>query len=175
MIKTLKPSWRNELEITEAIDKLVHSGKKVQVHVVSGWWKDTGKPEDILEANHLVLDDIEPYNHGTVEEGAEVRGKVCIGEGTVVRKGSVIRGPAIIGRNCEITNAYIGPYTSIGDNTAVKNSDVEASIVVGEARIECGKKIVDSLIGKNSHIFASSSSQPKGYRLIIGENSSIGL
>lgn len=97
MIKTLKPSWRNELEITEAIDKLVSSKQhKIHAHIVEGWWKDTGKPEDILEVNHLVLD------------GVTVRGRVLIDNDTVVKAGSVIKGPVIIGKNCKIgPNAYI--------------------------------------------------------------------
>lgn len=171
MIKTLKPSWRNELEITEAIDKLLHSSHKVHAYVVTGWWKDTGRPEDILEANRLVLDDLEPYNHGIVERDAVVEGKASIGKGTIITKGSVVRGPAIIGENCRIAETYIGPYTAIGDNIIIEGGDIESSIIMEGTKISCKKKIVDSLIGKNSVILPAEGSPPAGYRLILGENS----
>lgn len=172
VIKTLKPSWRNELEITEAIDKLVQSKHKVDAYVLTGWWKDTGRPEDILEVNRLVLDDLTPYNKGVVEENVTVTGKVGIGENTVLKTGTVIRGPVIIGNNCTIgPNTYIGPYTSIGDYCNIVNGDIESSIVMEGVKITCKKKIIDSLIGKNSTILSAENSLPSGYRLVLGENS----
>ncbi len=174
IIKDLKPSWRNELEVTDAIENLRRSGKRVRAHVVSGWWKDTGKPEDILEANHLILDDLVPSAKGTVEEGSELTGKVSVGEGTVIKKGCVLRGPIIVGNRCTIgPDTYIGPYTSIGDNTTIINSDIEGSIIVGGALIDCRKKIINSLIGKDSEILSSDKSIPKGERLILGECSKV--
>src|SRR2546422_1974735 len=137
IIDRLKPSWRNELEITEAIDEVRKAGRTVRAFLVSGWWKDTGRPEDILDANQLVLEGIDPLNEGTVEEGAEVRGRVRIGKGTVVKRGSVIRGPVAIGANCTIgPDTYVGPYTSIGDDSHLVGADVEASIVIGDSVIE---------------------------------------
>jgi glucose-1-phosphate thymidylyltransferase len=174
IIKELKPSWRNELEITDAIENLRKSGKKVHAQVVKGWWKDTGKPEDILEANHLILDDLRPSNKGEVEVGAELKGKVGIGEGTIVKRGSVLRGPIIVGKNCTIgPDTYIGPYTSIGDDSKIIGGDIEASIIMENTSIECRKKIINSLIGKGSVILSSDNEVPKGDRLILGECSRV--
>ncbi|MEM2870738.1 MAG: glucose-1-phosphate thymidylyltransferase [Thermoplasmata archaeon] len=172
MIKELKPSWRNELEITDAIDMLVQRKYRVRAHIVTGWWKDTGKPEDILEVNHLILDDLQPYNKGTLEKDVIIKGRVGIGEGTRVLAGTVIRGPVVIGRNCTIgPNTYIGPYTSIGDGTVIEGGEIEASIVVGECKISCGRKIVDSLIGRGCSILPANRERPEGVRLVVGENS----
>ena len=172
MIKELKPSWRDEYEITDAIDMLVQRKYRVAAHIVTGWWKDTGKPEDILEVNHLVLDDLEPYNKGTVAKGVVLKGRIAIGEGTNVLEGTVIRGPAIIGRNCTVgPHTYVGPYTALGDGTVIEGGEIESSIVIGECTITCGKKIVDSLIGKGCSILPAKGEKPEGTRLIIGENS----
>lgn len=170
----IKPSWRGELEITDAIQELLNSELKVDSHIVKGWWKDTGKPEDVLDANHLILDVLEPHNNGEIDEGAEVGGRVSIGKGTVVKKNSVIRGPVIIGKNCEI-DAYIGPYTSVGDNSRITGGEIESSIVVGDAVIECDERIVDSLIGNHCHIVSDENNLPKGRRFVIGENSLVSL
>ncbi|MGQ9582067.1 MAG: glucose-1-phosphate thymidylyltransferase [Thermoplasmatota archaeon] len=176
MIRELRPSWRNELEITEAIDMLVKRGYRVAAHIVTGWWKDTGKPEDILEVNHLVLDDLQPYNRGVVERDVVIKGRVGIGEGTRILSGTVIRGPAIIGRGCTIgPSTYIGPYTSIGDGTVVEGGEIEGSIVVGDCRISCGRKLVDSLIGRGCSILSSDRERPEGVRVVIGENSVLKL
>jgi len=176
VIKTLKPSWRNELEITESIDKLVQAKQKVHAYIVAGWWKDTGRPEDILEANRLVLDDLTAYNKGKTEKNVSILGKVGIGEGSIIKSGSVIRGPAIIGKNCVIgPNTYIGPYTSIGDNCTVINGDIESSIVMEGTKITCKKKIIDSLMGKSSVVSSKEGVLPNGYRLILGENSIVGI
>src|SRR5207237_9272355 len=111
IIRSLKPSWRNELEITEASDDLRSHGRSIKAHVVTGWWKDTGKPEDILEANHLLLEAIEHGIEGTVEPGARVEGRVRIGARTVGKTGSVIRGPAVIGQDGgTVPAAYVVPY-----------------------------------------------------------------
>jgi len=175
-VKKIKPSWRNELEITDAISYLVKHGKTVTTHMVKGWWKDTGKPEDILEANRLILETLEPNIEGTVEEGVEIVGRVAIGEGTVVRRGSSIHGPAIIGKNCEIgPNAYIGPFTSIGDNSKLVNVEIENSVLIGDSVIECSKRIRDSLIGRNVHVSSADHNVPKCHKLILGEHSRISI
>jgi len=175
-IKTLKSSWRNELEITEAIDKLMASKEhKVHSHIVKGWWKDTGKPEDILEANKLVLGDIKQVVEGTVEKNATIHAPVSIGERSVVRSGSVIKGPVVIGRNCIIgPDAHIGPHTSIGDGSIIKSANIESSVIMGEVTIDCNKKIIDSLIGRKTEILTAKN-LPKGYRFVIGESSFIQL
>ena len=176
MIKDLKPSWRNEYEITDAIDMLVQRDYRVAAHIVTGWWKDTGKPEDILEVNRLVLDDLSPVNKGQVAPDVVLKGRIAIGEGSRVLEGSVIRGPVIIGRDCTIgPHTYLGPYTAIGDGTVVQGGEIEDSIVVGECTINCGKKIVDSLIGKGCSILSARGEKPEGSRLILGENSVLKL
>ena len=175
-VKRIKPSWRNELEITDAISYLVGHRKEVTTHMVKGWWKDTGKPEDILEANRLILEALEPKMEGTVEEGVDIVGRVSIGAGTVVRRGSSIHGPAIIGKNCEIgPNAYVGPYTAVGDNSKLVNVEIENSVLIGDSLIECSKRIRDSLIGKHVHVASADHSVPKCHRLILGEHSKISI
>jgi glucose-1-phosphate thymidylyltransferase len=173
-IRRLKPSWRNELEITDAIQTLLDDGLEVRHRLVKGWWKDTGLPEDILEANQLVLSELSSYNRGILEKDVKVSGIVCVGNDTVVRAGTTLRGPLIIGKNCEIgPDAYVGPYTSIGDNTVIRGAEVENTIIVGDCRIECKRRIVDSLIGSNTQISDSENSLPRGSRFIIGENTVI--
>ncbi|MCI0497869.1 MAG: glucose-1-phosphate thymidylyltransferase [Thermoplasmata archaeon] len=170
----LKPSWRNEMEVTDAISLLIDSGFKVVPHRVDGWWKDTGKPEDILEANHLILDGIETLNEGRVEDGASVMGRVRIGKGTVVMAGSVVKGPCVIGEGATIgPGTYIGPYTAIGDRCTVAKAEVDDSIVMDDAVIDVEKKIVRSMVGKGSRILSSAGLVPKGERFVIGENTTI--
>ncbi|HMK53158.1 MAG TPA: glucose-1-phosphate thymidylyltransferase [Methanobacteriaceae archaeon] len=173
-ISRIKPSWRDELEITDAIQDLLDSGDKVDSHIVKGWWKDTGKPEDVLDANHLILDSLQPHQEGKIEEGAVVKGRVSVGAGTVIKKGSVIRGPVTIGENCHV-QAYIGPYTAIGDNSRIVGGEIESSIVVGDAIIECNERIVDSLIGNHCHIITLENQFPQGRRFVLGENSVVKL
>lgn len=174
-VSEIKPSWRNELEITDAIQWLIDNGYNVDSHIVEGWWKDTGKPKDLLDANRLVLDGLEPSNHGKIEENVQIHGRVSIGEGTVVRDGSVIKGPSIIGKNCVIgPKTYVGAYTSIGDNTTIEETEIEDSIVIGDSRIKTGLKITESLIGRESEI-SEGTGTPRGARLIIGEHSDLCL
>lgn len=176
VIRGLEPSWRNELEITDAIDELRRSKGGVKAMEVKGWWKDTGKPDDILTANHLVLDDVEGDMRGRMEEGVKLIGRVKVGSGTILREGTVVRGPVIIGEDCDIgPRSYIGPYTSIGDRCSLRGGEIESSIVMGDGTIECSEKIVDSLIGGGCSITPSDDRLPKGYRLVIGENSRLVL
>lgn len=174
--KKIKPSWRGELEITDAIQTLLNDGARVDVQRLQGWWKDTGKPQDLLEANQLVLRDLTPYNKGRIEETATVTNNVAIGEGTIVHSRTTIRGPVIIGNHCEIgPNAYIGPYTSIGDDSTIRNSEIENTIVMEGARIDCGRRITDSLIGRKVEVQSSENNVPKGHSLIIGDMSYVTL
>jgi len=175
-IDGLKPSWRGEFEITEAIQRLIDRGLTVRSHLVSGWWKDTGRPEDILEANQLVLSDLNPFNKGRLEGDVTTTGRVAIEDGTVIKTKCTLRGPLIIGRNCQIgPETYVGPYTSIGDNVAIKGGEIENSIILSDTVIECGKRIVDSLIGKGSRIVSNEVNLPRGCKLIIGENTFVSL
>ncbi len=173
-IDQIKPSWRGELEITDAIQNLIDTNFDVDAFVVEGWWKDTGKPEDVLDANQLILETIKTDIKGNIEEDVKIKGRVIIGENSVVKAGSVIKGPAIIGNNCEI-EGYVGPYTSIGDNTKLIDSEIDSSIVIGGAIINCDDKIIDSLIGLNSNITTGENKHPKGRSFVIGENSVVKL
>jgi glucose-1-phosphate thymidylyltransferase len=171
-VNRIKPSGRNELEITDAIQVLVNDGRKVEVERVSGWWKDTGKPEDLLEANQLVLSDLKSFLGGEISDDSNITGNFSLGLRSKVRERVTIRGPAIVGENCEIgPNVYIGPYTSVGDECILKNVEIENSIVMKGSRVENNNRIVDSLIGAHSTILSSESVKPKGYKLILGERS----
>ena len=172
-IRKLKPSWRGELEITEALQLLLEEGYNVGYRIVEGWWKDTGTIEDILEANILVLDEMEPKKETRIEDRACVQGRVSIGKNAQVKKGALIRGPTVIGENATIENeVYIGPYTSIGNNTHIKKGEIENSIIMENCVIEINTKIIDSIIGANSEIITNQKG-PKGHKLLVGENSKI--
>ncbi len=176
IIHGLKPSWRNELEITDALETLRRQGGRIRAHIVTGWWKDTGKPEDILEANRLLLDDLERKIEGTIEAGAKVEGRVLLGIGSVVKAGSVVRGPTVIGKDCVIgPDTHIGPYTSVGDGSHLVGADVEDSILIGDCVIETPNKIINSLIGRHVTIRSAAGHLPRGHKLIVGENSSLVL
>ncbi len=168
----IKPSWRNELEITDAIQWLIENGYKVEASIVGSWWKDTGKPEDIFEANRLILDDIQAVNRG-VSEGSKIIGRVIVDSDSVV-KNSIIKGPCFVGKGCTISDAYIGPYTSIGSGCDISGTEVEDSIIMDGSNIANAGRIVESLIGRNVRI-RESECKPKGTRLIVGDNSDIML
>jgi glucose-1-phosphate thymidylyltransferase len=175
-IESLEPSWRGELEITEAIQRLLEDGYAVQSHVVEGWWKDTGKPEDILHANRQVLDRLDRRVEGTIADGASVRGRVEVGEDSTIEDGAVVRGPVSVGEGTTVRGgAYVGPYTSIGDDCLVSDAHIESSVVIGDAEIRCDRVIVDSLVGRHAEIVSDSGTKPDGMRVTVGENSSLRL
>jgi glucose-1-phosphate thymidylyltransferase len=168
--KKIEPSWRNELEITDAIQCLLESGKKISVQHIDGWWKDTGKPEDLLEANQLILDDLQSASEGIIDSSSQILGKVSVGKNTVIKPNTRIRGPVIIGENCEVgPNVYIGPYTSIGDNVRILSGEVESSIVMQNVLINCNKRIIDSIIGRQSRLESGDAVYPSGLRFVVGE------
>jgi glucose-1-phosphate thymidylyltransferase len=173
-VKRIKPSQRNELEITEAIQDLIDRGLEVRPHIVQGWWKDTGKLEDMLEANRLILDTIERRVEGTIDADSRVEGKVIVAKGATIER-SVIRGPVIIGAGARISAAYIGPFTAIGDNVELRDTEIEHSIVLEGAKItDLSTRIEDSLIGKNVRIFRLPV-RPTAYRFMLGDNSEVGI
>jgi len=175
MIKKLKPSWRGELEITEALQLLIDEGYSVGHEKVEGWWKDTGTVEDVMEANRLILDDLESRIEGKVQDKTCIQGRASIEQGSTVKSGALIRGPVIIGKGTTIENGvYVGPYTSIGNNVTVKRGEIENSIIMDNCCIDIDGRIVDSLIGPNTEVTANHKS-PKGHRLIVGESSKIVL
>jgi glucose-1-phosphate thymidylyltransferase len=173
-VKRIKPSFRNELEITDAIQDLIDRGLSVRPHLVQGWWKDTGKLEDMLEANRLILDTIERRIDGRVDAESRVEGKVVIEAGAVVER-SVIRGPVVIGSNARIVHAYVGPFTSIGNGTEIRDSEVEHSIVLeGSVISDLDHRVEDSLIGRNVRIHRMPV-KPSAYRFMLGDNSEVGI
>jgi glucose-1-phosphate thymidylyltransferase len=168
-IEHIQPSWRNELEITDAIQWLLDNNLSVESHIVRGWWKDTGKPDDIIEANLLVLEGIESFNKG-IQKDSTIHGRVRLEEGSYVEK-SIIRGPAIIGKNAKIRNAYIGPFSAIGDNVVIENSEIECSVIMEGAHIKNLEKRIDrSIVGKNVFLVQSDDS-PRTYKFILGDQS----
>src|SRR5262249_16765298 len=151
-VKTIRPSFRNELEITDALQNLIDRGLSVRPHIVSGWWKDTGKLEDMLEANRLILETIERRVDGSIDVDSRVEGKVIVEAGAVIEH-SVVRGPAIIGARARIVHAYVGPFTSIMNDAEIRDSEIEHSIVLeGSSISQLENRIEDSLIGKNVRI-----------------------
>jgi glucose-1-phosphate thymidylyltransferase len=176
VIEKLRPSWRNELEITDAIQSLLDIGGKITYHEVAGWWKDTGRPEDILEANRLVLRDLKSSVRGMIEEDAAVSGSVDIGRGTIVRKGAVLKGPVAIGDDSEIgEGATVGPNTSIGSRVRILRAEVENSIVLDGTVVDCKESIVDSIIGKDSRIVSGNVPQSRGRSFVVGERTFVRL
>jgi glucose-1-phosphate thymidylyltransferase len=141
---------------------------------VEGWWKDTGKPEDIISANRLILDNKQTMIKGTVEVGAEVVGKIDLHKTATVESGAVIHGPVSIDAGTVIkSQADVGPYTSIGPNSTVENAHIENSVVVGESTIETHSKIVDSLIGQGTNIINGKKRKTEEHRLVVGEDSTL--
>jgi len=170
--RALKPSWRGELEITEAIDKLIDDGRRVQSEVVKGWWKDTGQLADMLEANRLVLEEIETRLEGEIDAASKVEGRVVIDAGASLTN-SVVRGPAVIGAGACIEDAYIGPYTSIGEGVHIRRSEVEHSIILAGSVVEdLGTRMEASLLGREVKL-TRSDGMPKTLRMLVGDKSEI--
>ncbi|MEM8933374.1 MAG: glucose-1-phosphate thymidylyltransferase [Acidobacteriota bacterium] len=174
-VKAIEPSARGELEITDAIQNLIDRGLSVHPHKVRGWWKDTGKLDDMLEANRIVLDSMDLTRakeaHG---DNSRVEGRVGLGE-NVTLINSVVRGPAVIGDGARLENAFVGPYSSIGDGCVVADSESENSIVMENSEIrDVPSRIDGSLVGKNARI-ARSPLKPKAYRFMLGDNSEVGV
>jgi glucose-1-phosphate thymidylyltransferase len=170
----IRPSFRNELEITDAIQDLIDRGLTVTPHLVDGWWKDTGKLEDMLEANRLILETLDRRIEGKIDDASRIEGKVVIEEGAVVER-SVIRGPAIIGARAHIANAYVGPFTAIMNDVELRDSEIEHSIVLEGSKIhDVGTRVADSLIGKNVRINRVPL-KPTAYRFMLGDNSEVSI
>lgn len=171
-VKALKPSERGELEISDAHQYLIDKSFKVGYTEITGWWKDTGKPADLLEANRLILDAITSRIAGEVDAASDVAGKVIIEAGAKIVK-SKIRGPVIIGKNCIIEDSYIGPFTSIGDRTEVRDSEVEYSIVLRDCKIaSVGLRLEGSILGNDVEI-VEAMGKPRVHRFMIGDQSRV--
>jgi glucose-1-phosphate thymidylyltransferase len=176
--RAIAPSARGEHEISDVHNWLIEHGCAVGYEEITGWWKDTGKPEDLLEGNQLII--TETQGRGTESEGevspeAKLTGWVKVGRGSRLGDGVVVRGPVIIGENCVIENSYLGPYATVGDGVEIYNSEVENSIVCAGADINCGERIVDSILGVNATVTSASATLPSGHRLIVGDQSVVEL
>lgn len=173
-VNAITPSWRNELEITDAIQYLIDQGYVVHPHLVSGWWKDTGKLEDLIDANRLILGGITRRIEGHVDAASKVSGEVVIEEDVRV-EGSIIRGPAIIGTRTVIQHAYVGPFTSIQRECRIERTEIENSIVLQGSEIcDIGSRIDESLIGRETKIYKCPP-KPSVYRFMVGDKSEIGI
>lgn len=169
--RALEPSWRGEYEITEAIQGLIDDGHRVLSEVVTGWWKDTGQLADMLEANRLVLEELETRIDGDTDD-SRIEGRVVVEEGARV-VGSVVRGPVVIGAGARIEDAYVGPYTSIGENVHIRRSEVEHSIILSGSVVEdLGTRMEASLLGRNVKL-TRCDGMPKTLRLLVGDNCEI--
>ncbi|MGQ9586615.1 MAG: glucose-1-phosphate thymidylyltransferase [Anaerolineae bacterium] len=173
-VEAIKPSWRGELEITDAIQWLVDRGYRVYPYIHQGWWIDTGKMEDMLEANRLVLDELEHAIEGHVDANSQVNGKVTVQKGAEIIN-STLRGPAIIGEHSRIVNSYVGPFTSVYHHVLIEDSEIEHSIVLEHSRIVgVPHRIEDSLIGRSVEIVRSPV-KPKAYKMNLGDHSRVGI
>ncbi|MEA3336959.1 MAG: glucose-1-phosphate thymidylyltransferase [Chloroflexota bacterium] len=173
-VDAIEPSWRGELEITDAIQWLVDQGHAVHPYVHRGWWIDTGRPDDMLNANDKVLEELDHQIRGFVSKDSQVNDNVTIEDGAEIIN-SVVRGPAIIGKNTRIVNSYVGPFTSIYHHCLIEDSEIEHSIVLEHSRIQgIPVRIADSLIGR--HVALNRSPfKPKAYKLTLGDHSQVGI
>ena len=174
-IAKIQPSARGELEITDAIQYLIDRQQAVASFKLKGWWLDTGKKDDLLAANQIILDTcLETTHKGAIDSDSKLSGRVYVGEGSEVVN-SMIRGPVTIGKNCKIQNCFIGPYTSVADDTTLIDIDIEHSVILKGATLEgISSRIVDSLVGERAHLKVAPQ-RPKALRFMIGDDSKIEL
>jgi glucose-1-phosphate thymidylyltransferase len=170
-VRHLTPSWRGELEITEAIQWLIGSGREVQSTTITGYWKDTGNVSDMLEVNRLVLEGLDARVQGRVDTATELIGRVVIETDAQVTRSRIV-GPVIIGAGTQVSDSYVGPFTSVADNCVISDSEIEYSIVLGGASIQGVRRIEASLIGH--HVVVTPSPRvPKAHRLVLGDHSKV--
>ncbi|MEX0873786.1 MAG: glucose-1-phosphate thymidylyltransferase [Actinomycetota bacterium] len=171
--KAIEPSFRDELEITDAIQQMMDNGLNVRPHVHTGWWLDTGKKDDMLEANRVILETLEPRTDGDVGAESIIEGKVVIeGGARVVR--SQIRGPVIVGEGAEIVDSTVGPYVAVGDWCRIESSEVDQSILLPGARLVGVRRATDSILGRGAEVVRDGVT-PGAYRFMIGDDSSVGV
>lgn len=173
-VEQIRPSWRNELEITDAIQWLIENQYNVYPYIHQGWWIDTGKMSDMLEANRLVLEEQPARIEGYVDRDSQIIGKVIIEKGAEIIN-STIRGPATIGEGTRIVNSYVGPFSSIYHHCLIDNSEIEHSIILENTTVrDLPYRLEDSLIGRNVEV-SRSPLRPKAYRLVLGDHSTVGV
>lgn len=177
-VESIEPSARGEYEISDAHTKLIQAGKQVGYAEITGWWKDTGKPEDLLEGNQLLLHQIKSTSiadSAKIEDSVKIQGNVEIGEDVILEGDTFLRGPISIAAGSVIKDAYIGPFSSIGANVRIERAEVEHSIVMEGSSIKVDRRIVDAIIGINATIAPVGDTFPKGHKLVIGDNSQVEL
>jgi len=171
-ISRIRPSWRDELEITDAIQKIMECGGKVESFKLKSWWLDTGKKDDLLEANSVVLDEcIRREIKGEVDSSSTIAGRAFVDQGVLVEN-STIRGPSIIGAKTIVKNSFIGPYTSIGEGCLVENSSLQHSVILDGARISNAQRLEDSIVGRNA-VVRKGTDNHQAFRLMIGDDSEV--
>jgi glucose-1-phosphate thymidylyltransferase len=173
-VRAIQPSPRGELEITDAIQHLITSGRNVRSHVIRGWWKDTGRVEDLLEANRIVLADLQARIDGSVDAQTVIEGPVQIGAGAVIER-SHLRGPLVIGADARVSDAYVGPFSAIADGVTLSECEIEHSIVLDRSEIrDIAGRIESSLIGRDVTV-SSTDVRPSAHRLMLGDSSRVEL
>ncbi|HVV29291.1 MAG TPA: glucose-1-phosphate thymidylyltransferase [Mycobacteriales bacterium] len=174
-VRSIEPSARGELEITHAIQWLIDSGADVRSHLVTGYWKDTGRLDDMLDTNRKVLESVEGEIHPGAQVSADSKlvGHVVLEDGVTVR-GSTIRGPAAIGRGTSIVDSYVGPFTSIYHDCTIERTELEHSIVLERCRIRDAGRIEDSLLGRDVEVVPSNA-RPRAHRLVLGDHSTVSI
>ena len=173
-IAQIRPSARGELEITDAIQVLLGSGRRVESFLLEGWWLDTGKKDDLLEANHVVLDEFVTRDlRGSVDEASKVTGRVSLAEGARI-EASTVRGPVVIGQGTLIKHAFVGPFTSIGEQCLVENASLQHSVILDGAQVIDVERLEDSVVGRNA-LVAGGSGNHKALRLMIGDDAEVRL
>lgn len=172
-ISEIKPSWRDELEITDAIQRLIDKGYRVTPHLVQGWWKDVGKPDDMLQANRLLLERITPQIEGELDSRSQIKGRVQLASGAKIIN-SELRGPLVIGAGAIIEDSFIGPFTAIGPRVTIRHSEIEYSIVMEGSTLEGIGRVDHSLIGRNVQI-SKKDRRPEALSFVLADNSQIKL
>ncbi len=171
--RAIEPSARGELEITDAIQHLVDAGMRVEPHIVRGWWKDTGRLEDMLEANRLILDNLVERIDGELID-SQVDGRVVVEAGARLQN-TTVRGPAVIGADAQLKDCYVGPYTAVGERCVIDGAEVEHSILLaGSSVCHLDGRMESSLLGRNVKV-GRSGGQPRAYRFMVGDNSDISI
>lgn len=172
-VRAISPSQRGELEITHAIQWLIDHGRDVRPHLVSGYWKDTGRLDDMLDTNRKVLESVEPDLAGTVDTASRVIGRVVVERGAEIIR-STVRGPAVIGRDTRVVDSYVGPFTSIYHHCTIEATEIEHSIVLERCSIRSIGRIEDSLIGRDVQV-APDKALPRAHRLLLGDHSRVSV
>jgi glucose-1-phosphate thymidylyltransferase len=171
IIKRLKPSPRNELEITDALDMLLNENNIITYNMITNYWKDTGTPEDIIHANGIILENISAYFHGKDDGTNAIQGNIMIGKNSIIKNNSTLNGPIIIGKNCIIDGSTIGPHTSIGDNSIVSDCNLQNSIIMSNCEIKGDIKIKNSIISYNASIISNPINIEKTF--LLGEGTKL--